>query len=247
MEFFGIFRVVIEEFPVVCIAGLEVVDTAWVGVWGSVLVVLAVEPHVSSGSVVEFFWSLRNVAHVPESVGLFRVAAVSIDPPVAVVVRAGSGLSDCNAHWVSVWCWINFILAAEPNVSSGSVIELLWRMRNVSHIPEGVSLFGESTVSINPPGTVVVWTGLSGVQTGLLLVVLLVVSVVMFSTQASNLSVVDTHWMTGWGGIVSVETSNLGFSSEAPELLWRSGSVTHVPEVVLFFGTTRVAVVPASG
>jgi len=30
MEVFGVFRVVIEEFPVVCIAGLDVVDASWV-------------------------------------------------------------------------------------------------------------------------------------------------------------------------------------------------------------------------
>jgi len=30
MEVFGVFGVVIEEFSVVCIAGLDVVDASWV-------------------------------------------------------------------------------------------------------------------------------------------------------------------------------------------------------------------------
>lgn len=53
--------------------------------------------------------------------------------------------------------------------------------------------------------------------------------------------------MTSWSGIVSVEATDLGFFSEAPELLWRGRCVTHIPEVVLFLGATRVAIVPALG
>ena len=81
----------------------------------------------------------------------------------------------------------------------------------------------------------------------LLLVMLFVVSVMMFSAEASNLSIVDTHGVTGWGGIISVETADLRFFGITPELLWRAGCMTHIPEIVLFLGSTSVAVVPALG
>lgn len=51
--------------------------------------------------------------------------------------------------------------------------------------------------------------------------------------------------MTEWLGIEGVEATDLRFFSEAPELLWRGGSVTHVPEVVLLLRSTSIAVVPA--
>ena len=247
MEVFGVFGVIIEEFPVVCIAGLHVVDATWVAYWGSISVVEALEPDVSGSSVVEFRWRLRNVSHIPEGIGLFGGASVAIGPPGTVVVRTSSLLSNSNTHWVTIWYLILFVLAFDPDISGGSMVEILWGLRNVSHVPEGVSLLRDTTVAIVPRGTVVVWTGLGGVQMSLLLVMLFVVSVMMFSAEASNLSIVDTHGVTGWGGIISVETADLRFFGITPELLWRAGCMTHIPEIVLFLGSTSVAVVPALG
>lgn len=47
MEVFGVFGVVIEEFSIVCVAGLHVVDASWMTCWGSIDLVLASEPDVS--------------------------------------------------------------------------------------------------------------------------------------------------------------------------------------------------------
>ena len=64
------------------------------------------------------------------------------------------------------------------------MVEFLWGLRNMSHIPEGVGLLGTSVVSVRPPGTVVVWTGLGVAQVSLM--VLVVVFVMMLvSVEAS--------------------------------------------------------------
>jgi len=198
--------------------------------------------------VVEFLWSLRNMSHIPEGVGLLGTTVVTIGPPGTVVVRTGSVslLSNINTHVMSRWCGICLVFASEPDISGGSVVEFLWGLRNMSHIPEGISLFGTSVVSIRPPGTVVVWTGLGVAQVSLMMLVVVFV-MMLVSVEASLLNNVDAHWVTGWRGIESVETADLRFSSEAPELLWRAGSSTHVCEVIVFLRSTSVAVTPAVG
>lgn len=208
MEFLSVFGVVFQEFSVVGISGLKVVDTGWVTRWSAFALILASEPDIPSGSVVEFFWGCRDVAHVPEGVGLLGAAVVAIDPPGTVVVGAGSALSNSDAHWVASWSGISFVLASEPDVSSSSVIELSRRLRNMSHIPESIGLLRSGVVAVDPPGSVVVRTGLGSVQTGLLLVlmVLLVVSMVLAVASLHNS---DSHWVTGWLSIMGVSTTDL--------------------------------------
>lgn len=209
MELLGIFRIIFQEFPVVGVTGLEVVDAGWMTRWNTFTLILASEPDVSGGSVVEFFRGLRDVAHVPEGVGLLGTAAVAIDPPGAVVVGAGSGsaLSDGDAHWVASWSGIKFVFGSEPDISGGSVVELLGGCGHAAHVLESVGLLGSGAVAVDPPGSVVVRTSLGSVQTGLLLVVLLVVSVVMLLVASLHDS--DAHWVTGWLGIVGVEATDL--------------------------------------
>ena len=188
------------------------------------------------------------MSHIPEGVGLLGTTIVTIGPPGTVVVRTSSVslLSNINTHVMSRWCGICLVFASEPDISGGSVVEFLWGLRNMSHIPEGISLFGTSVVSIRPPGTVVVWTGLGMAQVSLMMLVVVFV-MMLVSVEASLLNNVDAHWVTSWCGIESVEAADLRFSGEAPELLWRAGSSTHVCEVIVFLRSTSIAVTPAVG
>jgi hypothetical protein len=179
-------------------------------------------------------------------------------------------LNNVDAHWVTGWCGIESVETANLRFS-GEAPELLWRAGSSTHVCEVIVFLRSTSIAVTP--AVGGWfdTVENDTSVEMISVVSLTlpwswtiaglgersssvdgrvssgISIEGGVTEASLLGDIDAHWMTGWCGIESVETADLRFSSEIIELLSRTGSHTHVSEVVILLRTTSVSISPGVG